>query len=201
MRRPTTTLALSGLLIATAGFAAAAPKEPPKETPEATATRVQELEKADVVIQEDLARLRLQLDLAREALDKARADLAAETAARKDLEARLAAAQQQTAREITAATETTRQTLTEAMEQKLAALTKTVDALATRHEAELAALRKDYDAKVASLQAALAEEREARLALGESTDLKLATLEKRQKNDRKLGWILNGLTLGVAVGR
>ncbi|MBI3945585.1 MAG: hypothetical protein HY321_06685 [Armatimonadetes bacterium] len=184
---------------ALAAFAADAPKEAPKETLADVAVRVQELGKANVVLHEDLARTRLQLDLTREALEKARADLTAEAAARQALESRLAEAQQQTARDITRSDEALKKELMDAVQLRLAAVEKSIEALNTRHGAELAAAKQSYDQKLASLQDALDKETAARLALEESTAAQVARVEKQQKQDRTWGWALGGLNLGVSI--
>ena len=168
-------------------------KDAPKETPEATATRVRELEKANVVLQEDLARTRLQLDITREALAKARTDLDAEVTARKILEAQTAAAQQQTARDVAGNDDATKKALAE--------LQKLIAALSARHDADLAAAKKDYDTRLAALQQSLDTETAARLALDRSPTEKMTALGKQHKKDRMWGFALSGINLGLGLAK
>lgn len=188
-----------------AGMAATALSAPaneaPKETLEATATRVRELEKANVVLQEDLARMRLQLDLTREALDKARAGLEAETAARRALEAQLAQARQEATREIASSNEATRKELAGEMQARLAALEQSIQALSARQQAELTALKEQHEARIASLQQALEKETAARQELEKETSERIAGVETRQKRDRTWGFVMNGLNLGFTLSK
>lgn len=188
--------------LAAPAFAADAPKE----TPEATTARIRELEKANTVLHEDLARARLQLDMARESLAKTRTALDSETAARKALEEKLISAQQQTARDISSSSDALKST----MDARFAEMDKALKALSARHDTELAAAKSDYDQrlaamqkandeKVALLQAALDKEKDTRLALEKSLSLQLTQLGSRQRRERNWLLGLNGLGLAVTL--
>jgi|GEM_PF-1525418 len=120
------------------------------DTPEALSKRIRELEKANLVLQEDLARTQLTLDTTRTQLKTAQRSLEEETAARKILSDALTAAvnaQNELANKLAALTDKVaglgadQQTQTTALTQKLDTLQKSQADQAAKHDKDMTDLR------------------------------------------------------------
>jgi len=130
------------------------------DTPEALAKRVQELEKANLVLQEDLARTQLALDTTRTDLKNARRSLDEEAAARKALSDALTSSvnmQKDLANKLAALTEkvagmgadqqTQAASLT-GLTQKVNTLEKSQTDMAAKHDKDMAAMNATFTAAV-----------------------------------------------------
>jgi ABC-type transporter Mla subunit MlaD len=115
------------------------------ESLEATSKRVKELEKTDLVIQEDLARTQVELDTVTARLKKTMADLDAEIAARKTLGEKVAQTEKQLA-DLTKQLATT----TESLTGRLTALDKALADHALKNTQEMTAMRTDFDKQFAT---------------------------------------------------
>jgi chromosome segregation ATPase len=130
------------------------------ETTEALSKRVKEMEKANLVLQEDLARTQLALDTTRTQLKTAQRSLEEETAARKALSETLTAAvnaQKDLANKLTALTEKVtgmganqqnQETGITGLTQKVNALEKSQTDQAAKHDRDVADLRTVFTAAV-----------------------------------------------------
>lgn len=155
------------------------------ESPEATAKRIADLQKANLVLQEDLARTQLELNATQ-------SNLRSEAAARKELGTVLAqekAAREAREAELTAAILAARQD----------ADTKH-DALAERMAGKMTEMQAALDKSnetISGLELALHTERDARLAAENEADALRARQNKQAKRDRMLTFF--GILLGGAA--
>jgi len=127
------------------------------DTPEALSKRVKELEKANLVLQEDLARTQLALDTTRTQLKTAQRSLEEEAAARKTLSDALTAAvnvQKDLATKLAALTDKVaglgndQQTQVTGLTQKINALEKSQADQAAKHDKDITDLRTVFTAAV-----------------------------------------------------
>lgn len=170
-----------------------------QEMPEALAKRVKELEKANLVLQEDLARTQLALDTTRGNLKNALKTLDDEIAARKALTTALSAqtaAQQALAKRLdTLQTQVTVDNSSianqkanaadvNALATRIGAIEKSQTALADKQNADTVAIRADYAKELADLRDNLGKDFAAlKEAMGKKLDEMAAILET-EKNER-----------------
>lgn len=178
-----------------------------QEAPEATSKRVKELEKANLVLQEDLARTQLALDDVRSALKKSQKSLDEEIASRKALATqldqeiasrkalmeKLDQVQQQLVSQTTAS-----QNNDAAINAKLDALTKALADQSDKFNQDMAAMRDGYNKQLATMTDALNKERADRIAAENDAGKARAKLAKDGKQTRTIMTVL-GVLLGGAV--
>ena len=176
-----------------------------EETTSATATRVHENEKANVVLQEDLARTEITLNKTRDDLKKTKSALDEETKSRKDLEAQLAD-------EVTAR-KALMDTLTQVKNQLTTEIADRTTQLKTASAADNAALNAKIDAltkaltdqaekeakEMVAMQQALEREHAARLAAENDANKARTKLAKDNNYTRNLATILSILLGGIAI--
>lgn len=171
------------------------------EAPEATQKRVRELEKANLVLQEDLARTQLELDTTKGTLKRTQAALDKEIAERKALAAALdkeIAERQDKLDRMQKQFQADLLAQQAAMNEQFAKLQKAMADQATQFAKDMATLKDGFDKQIATLGESLDKEHAQRLAAEDKATKESARLDRYSKKNRTLTYVFSAL-LGGAI--
>lgn len=180
---------------------------------EATAKQIKDLEKARLVLQEDLARAQVQVDTLKDNQAKLQSNLNAEMKARQDLQKAMIEKDEQILKllgELNAQLAANKNAgsaddaalkakLEKALADMAAKNAADLAALKDQHQKDLAAMQKDYDAKLVALQDSLDKENAARLAAEEETRLADQKIVLRAKKDRTITYVMGAILAGISL--